>query len=97
MEKSVRPNGNRVKAVPSAEVTTLLRAWTGGDRGALDRLTPMVYEELRRLARYYLRGERAGHSLQTTALVNEALTCGWWITSACSARTARISSRSRRR
>jgi RNA polymerase sigma factor (TIGR02999 family) len=54
------------------EVSGLLRAWSEGDRGALARLTPIVYDELRRLARHYMRGERAGHSLQTTALVNEA-------------------------
>jgi len=53
-------------------VSQLLRAWSDGDRCALDRLTPIVYNELRRLARRYMRGERAGHSLQTTALVNEA-------------------------
>lgn len=57
---------------PLADVTQLLRAWTGGDRCALDQLTPVVYQELRRLARRYMRGEKAGHSLQTTALVNEA-------------------------
>jgi RNA polymerase sigma factor (TIGR02999 family) len=56
----------------SRDVTGLLRAWGNGDPGALERLTPIVYEELRRLARRYLRGERAGHSLQATALVNEA-------------------------
>jgi RNA polymerase sigma-70 factor (ECF subfamily) len=56
----------------SADVSQLLRAWSDGDRSALDRLTPIVYEELRRLARCHLRGERAGHSLQATALVNEA-------------------------
>jgi RNA polymerase sigma-70 factor, ECF subfamily len=50
----------------------LLRAWSDGDRGALDRLTPIVYNELRRLARRYMTGERLGHSLQATALVNEA-------------------------
>jgi RNA polymerase sigma factor (TIGR02999 family) len=59
-------------ASPSTDVSQLLRAWSDGDRLALDRLTPIVYEELRRLARRYMRGERAGHSLQTTALVNEA-------------------------
>jgi RNA polymerase sigma factor (TIGR02999 family) len=53
-------------------VSGLLRAWGDGDRGALDRLTPIVYDELRRLASRYMRGERPGHSLQTTALVNEA-------------------------
>jgi RNA polymerase sigma factor (TIGR02999 family) len=55
----------------SAEVTGLLKAWSGGDRAALDRLTPVVYEELRRMARRYMRNERAGNTLQTTALVNE--------------------------
>ena len=50
----------------------MLRAWSAGDEGALDRLTPIVYEELRRLARGYMMRERPGHSLQTTALVNEA-------------------------
>ena len=54
------------------EVSSLLRAWSDGDRNALDQLTPIVYEELRRLARQYMRRERPGHSLQTTALVNEA-------------------------
>ncbi len=54
------------------EVSGLLRAWSGGDRDALDRLTPIVYAELHRLARRYMRGERPGHSLQATALVNEA-------------------------
>lgn len=54
------------------EVSALLRAWTEGDQRALDRLTPIVYDELHRLAHRYLRRERAGHSLQTTALVNEA-------------------------
>ena len=56
----------------SGEVSKLLRAWTGGDQGALDRLTPIVYDELHRLARRYMKRERPGHSLQTTALVNEA-------------------------
>ena len=50
----------------------LLRAWSDGDRRALDRLTPIVYDELRRLARRYMQRERPGHSLQATALVNEA-------------------------
>lgn len=54
------------------QVTLLLRAWAGGDEAALEKLTPMIYEELRRLARYYMSRERAGHILQTTALVNEA-------------------------
>jgi RNA polymerase sigma factor (TIGR02999 family) len=54
------------------QVGELLRAWTDGDASALEQLTPIVYEELHRLARSYMRGERPGHSLQTTALVNEA-------------------------
>ena len=59
---------------PSADtdVSALLRAWGDGDQDALDALTPLVYEELHRLARRYLRRERSGHSLQATALVNEA-------------------------
>lgn len=53
-------------------VTQLLQEWTGGDRAARDRLIVVVYEELRRIARRYMRKEPAGHTLQTTALVNEA-------------------------
>jgi RNA polymerase sigma-70 factor (ECF subfamily) len=60
------------KASPCGDVSVLLRAWTDGDKQALEKLTPIVYEELHRLARYYMSGERTGHSLQTTALVNEA-------------------------
>ncbi len=56
----------------SGEVSGLLRAWSDGDRDALNRLTPIVHEELRRLARHCLKGERPGHSLQSTALVHEA-------------------------
>ena len=56
----------------SHEVTRLLHDWQGGDRAALERLTPLVYEELRRLASHYLRGERKDHTLQGTALVHEA-------------------------
>ena len=54
------------------DVSVLLRAWSGGDQTALERLTPIVYSELHRLAGRYMRRERPGHSLQTTALVNEA-------------------------
>jgi RNA polymerase sigma-70 factor (ECF subfamily) len=54
------------------DVSALLRAWTDGDQQALARLTPIVYGELHRLAGYYLRGERSDHSLQASALVNEA-------------------------
>jgi RNA polymerase sigma-70 factor, ECF subfamily len=56
------------------DISTLLRAWSGGDQSALEKLTPIVYDELHRLARRYMKGERPGHSLQTTALVNEAYT-----------------------
>lgn len=54
------------------DVSALLRAWSGGDQDALQALTPIVYAELRRLARSYMRRERSWHSLQATALVNEA-------------------------
>ena len=60
------PNGSR------AHVTELLLAWGSGDRVALDELVPLIHEELRRLARHQMRGERDNHTLQTTALVNEA-------------------------
>jgi RNA polymerase sigma factor (TIGR02999 family) len=53
-------------------VTRLLHAWTAGDRLALDQLIPVVHRELRRLARRHMRGERVDHTLQTTALINEA-------------------------
>ena len=57
---------------PTQEVTALLLAWRTGDDDALARLTPLVYNELHRLAHRYMRGEQAAHPLQTTALVNEA-------------------------
>jgi RNA polymerase sigma-70 factor, ECF subfamily len=72
MTKSTQPHADEAKTPPCGEVSRLLRAWGDGDRGALDRLTPIVYDELRRVARRYMRRERAGHSLQTSALVNEA-------------------------
>lgn len=53
-------------------ITQLLVAWNGGDKAALDQLIPIVYEELRRQASRYLRQERPGHTLQTTALIHEA-------------------------
>jgi ECF sigma factor len=59
-------------AAPSPqEVARLLLAWKGGEETALDQLIPLVYAELRRVAHRYMRRERPGHSLQTTALVNE--------------------------
>jgi RNA polymerase sigma factor (TIGR02999 family) len=68
MEKPSRPKA------PSAntDVSALLRAWSNGDQAAIGLLTPLVYEELHRLARHYMRREHSGHSLQATALVNEA-------------------------
>ena len=56
----------------TSAVTELLRAWKGGDDGALERLIPTVYSELRAIAARQLQGERAGHTLQPTALVHEA-------------------------
>src|SRR5450755_133508 len=67
MQRSAQPGEAAV-----SDISGLLRAWSEGDRNALERLTPIVYNELHRLARRYMRGERPGHSLQTTALVNEA-------------------------
>ena len=61
-----------MQAPSSNEVTQLLLAWSEGDKEALERLMSVVYAELQRLARHYLRRERPGHTLQTTALVNEA-------------------------
>ena len=54
------------------EVTELLTAWSGGDKAALDKLMPLIHQELRRLAHRYMSRERPGHTMQTTALVNEA-------------------------
>jgi len=60
----------------ASDVSELLRAWSDGDQGALDRLTPIVYDELHRLASRYMKRERSGHSLQTTALSTKP-TCAW--------------------
>jgi len=54
------------------DVTELLIEWSNGDKAALDKLIPLIHEELRRLAHHYMSHERPGHTLQTTALVNEA-------------------------
>ena len=62
----------RTGEAPSGDISKLLRAWSDGNQSALDRLTPIVYDELHRLARRHMKRERPGHSLQTTALVNEA-------------------------
>ena len=67
------PEGGSSRGDPlSQNITHLLREWSDGDQDALNRLTPLVYEELRQQAARYLRRERAGHTLQTTALINEA-------------------------
>jgi RNA polymerase sigma factor (TIGR02999 family) len=63
---------NIVPIPASVEITALIRAWGGGDQTALDRLTPLVYDELRRIARRHMRNQGGGHALQTTALVHEA-------------------------
>jgi RNA polymerase sigma-70 factor, ECF subfamily len=77
MEKRLPPTEESLpREAPSdageTDVTALLRAWSDGDQGALQALAPIVHAELHRLARRYMRRERSGHSLQTTALVNEA-------------------------
>lgn len=59
--------------VDAHEITDLLRAWSGGDASALGKLIPLVDRELHQLAHAYMSRERAGHTLQTTALINEAL------------------------
>jgi RNA polymerase sigma factor (TIGR02999 family) len=59
-------------SVSQQEVTQLLADWSHGDTAALAELTPLVYEELRRLAHHFMEGQRPEHTLQTTALVNEA-------------------------
>jgi RNA polymerase sigma-70 factor, ECF subfamily len=61
-----------MSALPKREITHLLREWKAGDRGALEQLVPLVEAELHRLAQIQLRRERTGHTLQATALVNEA-------------------------
>jgi len=58
--------------LPSQQVTQLLVDWSGGDSGALEKLIPLVQPELHRLAHYYMGREAIGHTLQTTALLNEA-------------------------
>jgi RNA polymerase sigma-70 factor, ECF subfamily len=58
--------------LPSRELTQMLRAWSNGDEGALQKLIPLVYRELHLMARRYMANERPGHTLSPTALVNEA-------------------------
>jgi RNA polymerase sigma factor (TIGR02999 family) len=66
------PKEDWMMASSSHDLTQLLIAWSAGDEGALEKLTPLVYTELHRLAQHYMSGERTGHTLQTSALVNEA-------------------------
>ena len=61
-----------MSSTASTDVTELVEAWSRGEQSALEKLVPMVYAELHRLAHHYMKGERPGHGLQTTALVNEA-------------------------
>ena len=61
-----------MEALSQRQVTQLLLDWSDGDHEALNRLMPLVYQELKRMARFYMRRERADHTLQTSALVNEA-------------------------
>src|SRR5438876_9708721 len=61
-----------MESVPEADVTGLLRALTAGDQEALGQLVAVLYQELRRIAYGYMRREREGHTLQTSALINEA-------------------------
>jgi len=67
-----KPDGKPLNEPASHEITKLLRDWSGGDPTALDTLIPLVYGELHRLAHQHMRRERAGHLLQTSALINEA-------------------------
>jgi RNA polymerase sigma factor (TIGR02999 family) len=61
-----------MEPVETSQITRLLHAWRGGDRSALERLAPLIYAELRKIARGYMRSEREAATLQATALVNEA-------------------------
>ena len=70
--RGVRRMGRDMTESPSQNVTQMLLAWGDGDEAARDALIPVVYEQLRRIAGHHLRRERAGHTLQTTALINEA-------------------------
>ncbi|HEV8366469.1 MAG TPA: sigma-70 family RNA polymerase sigma factor [Pyrinomonadaceae bacterium] len=64
--------GSMTTTVPTEDLTELLLEWQNGDSVALEKLTPLVYDELRRIAHRYMQRERSGHTLQTTALVHEA-------------------------
>lgn len=72
LESATMTTMTRPTCQTADNLTGLLIEWHEGDKAALDRLTPLVYDELRRIAHRYVQRERAGHTLQTTALVNEA-------------------------
>jgi RNA polymerase sigma factor (TIGR02999 family) len=67
-----KQDGKPLREPPPHEITRLLKDWSGGDSTALDRLIPLVYDELHKLAHQHMRRERARHLLQTSALINEA-------------------------
>jgi len=72
MRPTEQTSTDNQKSHPGANLTQLLSDWRTGEPRALERLTPLIYEELRRLAHSYMRSERSGHTLQPTALVHEA-------------------------
>jgi len=74
MKSKVATSSARIRAVPTSplEITQLLAEWGRGDRSALERLLPLVHAELRQIARRQMSQERPGHTLQATALINEA-------------------------
>ena len=78
----------------SPEITVLLKAWGSGDAAALDQLTPLVYDELRRLARRYMRTSAPGTRCRPLRWSMKR-TCGWWMQTAWPGRIGCISSRSR--
>src|SRR5690349_8076413 len=61
-----------MKSPQSDQITELLQSWNDGDQGAIEKLMPLIYDELHRLAQQHMSRERPGHTLQTTALLNEA-------------------------
>jgi len=84
MAESIFLGRDKVTPTGSPEISALIRAWSEGDQTALDRLTPLIYSKLHQMAKHYMRGQRSGHTLQTTALVHEAYlhlidarTAGW--------------------
>ena len=76
MTRQAEPMADDADAARRERIAQVLTDWANGDPAARDRLVPIVYDELRRLAHHYMADEREGHTLQTTALVNEAYS-GW--------------------